>query len=95
LYSIYGIVFFNEGFSIIFRVAIAILGEARDKAINLDMEQLKDYFQSAPAHITQPEIILNAAFKIEKNKYMLKIYNGAELETLERGGKEAKKTKVI
>jgi hypothetical protein len=30
------------------------------------MEHLKDYFQSAPAQITNPDIILNAAFKIEK-----------------------------
>jgi hypothetical protein len=37
-----------------------------DYALTLEMEGLKDYFQSAPATITNPELILNAAFKIEK-----------------------------
>lgn len=37
-----------------------------DLAMEMDMEELKNYFQSAPAQITNPEIILNAAFKVEK-----------------------------
>jgi len=83
-------IFFNEGFSIIFRTAMAILREGEDLLMKYDIIQVKDYFQYAPRQITAPDLILNAAFKVPKCKFMHKVFTKAELAAIEGGGKGGK-----
>eukprot|EP01127_Copromyxa_protea_P012982 TRINITY_DN3436_c0_g1_i1.p1 TRINITY_DN3436_c0_g1~~TRINITY_DN3436_c0_g1_i1.p1 ORF type:complete len:1170 (-),score=291.47 TRINITY_DN3436_c0_g1_i1:132-3641(-) len=76
-------VFFHEGFSIIFRTAMAILKEGKDLLLSVDIEGIRDYFHSSPRLITDPSILLNIAYKIPKGKIMSRVFSKEEVAELE------------
>eukprot|EP01125_Pyxidicula_operculata_P014978 TRINITY_DN505_c0_g1_i2.p1 TRINITY_DN505_c0_g1~~TRINITY_DN505_c0_g1_i2.p1 ORF type:complete len:373 (-),score=70.83 TRINITY_DN505_c0_g1_i2:1250-2368(-) len=82
-------IFFRDGYSIIFRTALAIVKEAKDTIQQLDMSGIVEYFKMTPRQITNPDLILSAAFKIAKNKFIHKVYTQNELQTI--SGPEGKK----
>jgi hypothetical protein len=73
-------IFLNEGISIIFRVALAILRESQGILLKMDQVALVQYLKGVPQQIRNPDLILNAALKIPKNKWMIKVYSLEELE---------------
>jgi hypothetical protein len=74
-------IFLSEGFSIIFRVALAILKESQNEILSMNDEKVIPYIKSAPQQVSDPDLILAAALKIPKNKLMTKIYTEEELES--------------
>lgn len=79
-------VFFNEGISIIFRLAMAIIKEAKDLLLTLEMTEIVEFLKIVPKQIINPELILQAAYKVPKSYLMVKVYTPEELN-----GKDTKK----
>jgi len=73
-------IFYNEGISIIFRVALAILKESKDEILSCSLEGLMDYLKICVRQITDIDLILTAALtKIPKVKLITDMYDEAEL----------------
>jgi len=79
-------IFFNEGYCIIFRLAVAIIKEAKDLLFTLEMTEIVEFLKIVPKQIINPELILQAAFKVPKSYLMVKVYTPEELS-----GKDPKK----
>jgi len=71
-------VFFNEGYSIIFRLAMAIIREAKDLLLQLRMPEILEFFKIVPRQLVNPELILQATFKIPKTYLMAKVYTPSD-----------------
>lgn len=55
------------------------------------MTDIVEYFKVTPRQITYPDLILQASYKIPKNKFMYKVYQPDVLQALIAGAKVEKK----
>eukprot|EP01127_Copromyxa_protea_P021011 TRINITY_DN7120_c0_g1_i2.p1 TRINITY_DN7120_c0_g1~~TRINITY_DN7120_c0_g1_i2.p1 ORF type:complete len:379 (+),score=61.61 TRINITY_DN7120_c0_g1_i2:72-1208(+) len=78
-------VFFNEGFTIILRLSLALLLRAEGLLLSEDIQKAVDRIQEEP-FVASPDILLTQAFETPLNVLMLRLYTKKELEEIIKSG---------
>jgi hypothetical protein len=73
-------IFFVEGVSVIFRLALAIMQDAEAELLRCDMDGAIPLIRDIPARIYHPDIIIEMAMKIKYHKLMRKIFTEEEID---------------